>query len=83
LKGIALGLAKIIDIKILKPDNFTEFVAFLDTGYSKAECIEIIRKMYPKIDVMKTNFDFILLQKIKKQVGKSEQFNPLDHEQTR
>lgn len=80
LKGKLLSVAKITAIKTMFPESFTEYVARLDTGYSVLECIEIIRKMYPKIDVMKTKFDFILLVKVKAQAGTSTQFNPLDHE---
>jgi hypothetical protein len=65
LKEEFKGEAVIIDIKSQLVENMTEYSCGLDTGYSKSEAVEILRRMYPKIDLMSAKFDFILLRKIK------------------
>jgi len=35
---------------VLTLDTISETVALIDTGYTREECIKIIRRMYPKID---------------------------------
>lgn len=48
--------AKIEDVKTFHLEKMNEYIARLDTGYSRAECINIIRKMYkqqnPKMDLI-------------------------------
>ena len=58
-------VAEIVSIKQFKLSQMNEFMAMIDTGYSVQETIEIIKKMYPKIDYENQLFDFILLQKQK------------------
>lgn len=57
--------AKIIDIKTFYLKDMSEYMAGLDTGYSKAEAIEMIRLMYRHIvaNVYQARFDFILLRR--------------------
>lgn len=43
--------AKCIAIKHFKLAQLTEFTAHVDTGYSKAECEQIIRRMYGKSNI--------------------------------
>ena len=54
----------IIDIKTIWLHEINDFIAYLDTGYSKEECINIIKKMYKSVDFKKKQFDFILLNEV-------------------
>lgn len=45
--------AKLVSIKKFILKNLTEYVSRIDTGYSKKETEEIIRKMYPNVDFEK------------------------------
>jgi uncharacterized protein YqfB (UPF0267 family) len=60
-----LCYATIIDIKHFRLDDLSEWMAYLDTGYSMTECKEIIRKMYKnKVKDWSTQqMSFILLKK--------------------
>lgn len=40
---------KIIDKKVINMDKINEWIAFIDTGYSRQECIQILRRMYKDI----------------------------------
>lgn len=48
LKNRRLGKAKVISKHKFKIGEITELVAGIDTGYSKKECIQIIKRMYGK-----------------------------------
>lgn len=61
LKGKLHGRYKILDIKHFKLSQINEFVARLDTGYSKEECTSIIKKMYPKVNFETKLLSLILL----------------------
>ena len=65
LKGRHLADAVIVDIRRFLLDDLSNFVAYLDTGYSKENCTGIIRKMYPTVDFNTTNLSLILLHKTK------------------
>lgn len=56
-----LGIAKIIDVKHFTLEKLNNFIAHIDTGYSKEECEKIILRMYPKVDFKKTELSLILL----------------------
>ncbi|GIW22567.1 MAG: hypothetical protein KatS3mg068_1574 [Candidatus Sericytochromatia bacterium] len=65
LKDKYLFDAKIIDIKVLKLDKINDFISYLDTGYSKEEFLNIIKKMYKKIENLEDQlFDLILLKRV-------------------
>lgn len=49
-KGQFLHHARVMGKKTLSMDTITEWIAYIDTGYSREECCKIIRRMYPKID---------------------------------
>ena len=49
-KGQFLHHARIMGKKKLSLDTITEWIAYLDTGYPREECCNILRRMYPKID---------------------------------
>lgn len=63
LKGQSKGTATIAEIKEFKLEKINEFIARLDTGYSREKCIEIISTMYKNQDVSKMTFQLILLKK--------------------
>ncbi|GIW67773.1 MAG: hypothetical protein KatS3mg096_641 [Candidatus Parcubacteria bacterium] len=46
LKNQFLYDAVIVDIRTFKLDKVNEFIARIDTGYSKEECVDIMKKMY-------------------------------------
>ena len=46
LNGKRIHDAEVIDVKTLTLDKISEWIARLDTGYARAECIELIQKMY-------------------------------------
>ena len=52
----------IIDIKVLSLEQISEYIAYLDTGYSRDECVSIIKRMYKNVDFLKTKLDFILIK---------------------
>jgi len=55
------GQAIIQDIRVIRIQQLNDFSCYLDTGYSREQTIGILRKMYPKIDLNNTSFDFCLL----------------------
>lgn len=63
LKLKELFQAKIIEIKPFWLKDLNEFIAHLDTGYNKKECIEIIKKMYPNVNFLQKQLSLILLKK--------------------
>jgi len=57
----------IIDKRIIVLDNINNYIAYIDTGYDKEECKEILKKMYKNKDIdweTKPIF-FYLIKKIK------------------
>src|SRR6218665_1822071 len=54
--------AKCIELKVFKMKDLNNYMAYLDTGYNKETTLEIVKKMYPKINVEEAYFDFILLE---------------------
>ena len=59
---VVKGIAKIIDIKKFSIDQVNDFISYLDTGYSKKECIDIINRMYPSADWTKQKLSLILFK---------------------
>lgn len=55
--------AIVIDIKLFWLKDISPFIAYLDTGYSKEECTDIINKMYPFVDFNSTYLSLILIKK--------------------
>jgi hypothetical protein len=47
-------------------DKLNDYVCYLDTGYNKAETVELLRKMYKakNIDFSKKQITILLLQRI-------------------
>ena len=46
LNGFSRGFAVLLSVKRLKLEQINEHIARLDTGYSAAECRELLRTMY-------------------------------------
>lgn len=67
LKGKDLKRVKIVDKKVLLLNDINEFIAQIDTGYSRQKCIDIIKKMYHNLNLNwdTQKIDFILQQTIK------------------
>lgn len=65
LKGEEKGTAKCIAVKTFFLKDINEFISYIDTGYSKEECYNIIYKMYPNVDFNETRLSLILLNYIK------------------
>jgi hypothetical protein len=64
LKGKLVGIGIIKEIKRLYLHQINEFIAYVDTGYSKEECVNIIRRMYPNVDFKTTELALILVIKV-------------------
>ncbi len=60
-KGMQPREADCKAITTIKGSQLNEFICFLDTGYCKAETMNILKKMYPRLDIENTLFDFCLL----------------------
>jgi hypothetical protein len=56
--------ARIIGIINFFLKDLNEYMAQIDTGYSKEEATKIITKMYPNVDFESQQFSFILLRNI-------------------
>lgn len=63
VKGEFKGVGIIKEVKRLHLHQINEFIARIDTGYSKEECINIIRRMYPNVDFEKVELALILVVK--------------------
>lgn len=64
MQGYAWGKAKVVDVKTLKLDQISEWIARLDTGYSARETKDIIKKMYknkPYINWDTQELSYVLL----------------------
>jgi hypothetical protein len=57
----------VIDKKILLLENISEWIALIDTGHSRQECINIIKRMYSKYDIDWTTkkLQLLLLKTVK------------------
>ncbi len=65
LKGKAIAAATLISKFVVRLDQLTDYVCYLDTGYSKAETLTILQRMYKNIHLPDAKFDLCLLQKHK------------------
>lgn len=63
---------QVISLGLYLINELTDYICYLDTGYSKLETIEIFRKMYPKIDFTKTRLVVMLLKKVDQPKPKQE-----------
>ena len=63
---------EIIAISLIKLHQLSDYICFLDTGYSKEETKEILLKMYPRIDFKTQYLTILLLKKIDSPQPKQE-----------
>jgi hypothetical protein len=63
---------EVLSIGVIKINSLTDYICYLDTGYSSAETIEILKKMYPRIDFKNTYLTVLLLKKIEPSKPKQE-----------
>ncbi|OAE94002.1 hypothetical protein [Flavobacterium psychrophilum] len=63
---------EVIALSLIKLNQLSDYVCYLDTGYSKEETIEILKKMYPRIDFKNQHLTILLLKKIEPPKPKQE-----------
>jgi hypothetical protein len=61
LKGADLGTGSIQGVKPMMLNDINEYIARIDTGYNREECINIIKRMYPKVDFSKQQMVLLLV----------------------
>jgi hypothetical protein len=64
LQGNEKCIGKIVAINRFKLEDLTETVAYIDTGYNKAECEGIIRKMYKDVNFSQQLLSLITIAKV-------------------
>lgn len=62
LKGKPLHVARVVQVRQIKPSQINDWIAYLDTGYDAQETRKIIQTMYKSLDL---TLDWILLEKEK------------------
>lgn len=55
---------EVLSVGVIKIKDLTDYICYIDTGYSKQETIEILYKMYPRIDFKNQYLTILLLKKI-------------------
>lgn len=63
---------EVLSVGVIKINSLTDYICYLDTGYSRVETIEILKKMYPQIDFSKKHLTILLLKKIEPPKPKQE-----------
>ena len=63
---------EVLSVGVIKIKDLTDYICYLDTGYSKQETIEILKKMYPRIDFKNQHLTILLLKKIEPPKPKQE-----------
>jgi hypothetical protein len=64
LQGYPKGKAKVVDVKTMKLKDISNWIAYLDTGYTALETMDIIKKMYknkPYINWDTQELSYVLL----------------------
>lgn len=56
---------EVIGKKPVYINQINDYIAYLDTGYSREECIGILKKMHPDVNYETTPFTFYLLREVK------------------
>ncbi len=76
LKSLYKAKVEVLSASVMNITDLTDFVCYLDTGYSRAETISILQKMYARIDLKNTPIAIVLLKKIEQPKPKqTELFN--------
>lgn len=63
-KELSHGVAEVRIVKTVKKSQISDFMSYIDTGYSRAECMGILSRMYQNSND-ETLFDFVLLVKVR------------------
>lgn len=71
---------EILLVKTFHLEQLNDWMAYLDTGYSRAHALKIFRNMYKQ---QNPEMDFILCKKIKKQHEESNRREPLIRQYSR
>ena len=72
LKNQHKSKVEILSVGNIKINDLTDYICYLDTGYSRAETIEILHKMYPRIDFKTQHLAIVLLKIIEPPKPKQE-----------
>jgi hypothetical protein len=56
--------ARVVNKHYFTLDKLSDTIAYLDTGYSKEETIDILQKMYKNVDLTKAKFVLYVLLKV-------------------
>ena len=72
LKNKYVGKVSVLSVGIIKINDLTDYICYLDTGYSRSETIAILQKMYPRIDFKNQHLAIMLLKKIEPPKPKQE-----------
>lgn len=64
LKDHFFANVQVVDVYRMLVEDLTDYCCYLDTGYNKTETINILKKMYPRLDFTKKYFALIMLKKI-------------------
>jgi hypothetical protein len=56
--------ALVLGITITNLEQLNDYVCYLDTGYNRIDTINLLRKIYPRVDFEKQKICIILLEKI-------------------
>lgn len=66
LNGKVTGEAVLIEKRTISYSQLNEFVCYIDSGYSKKSTIEILKRMYPRVEITQSRFDLCLLAFVRK-----------------
>ena len=64
--------AEVLTVGVVKIEQLSDYICYLDTGYSRTETIEILYKMYSRIDFKNQHLVILLLKKIEPPKPKQE-----------
>lgn len=63
------GIAEVRCIRTIPKGSISDFMSYIDTGYSRDECMSILSRMYPNSNDQ-TMFDYVLLVKVREKEKK-------------
>jgi hypothetical protein len=66
LKGKVIGIGKVVAVSIFLANKLSEAMSYIDTGYSRAETLHILRQMYEGFDEQKHTMTHVTLLIVKR-----------------
>ena len=72
LKDKFKAKAEVLTVGVVKIEQLSDYICYLDTGYSRTETVAILYKMYPRIDFKNQHLVILLLKKIEPPKPKQE-----------